>query len=440
MRNRHLAWLLVPALLAACDSPLDTEPTASIDSETALTTARGVELGLNGAYGGLRSGNIYGNQYMVYPDMYADNLDFTGTFQTDREVALRNIAPSNGAMTGIWASSFNVINRTNNLLDAIPTVAGLTDERRRTFRGEALFIRSLVYQDLARLFGGVPLVLTPSRGVGPDAEVARASQQEVYARVIQDLEEAAPLLPNTRVEGRATRQAANALLARVYLETGQNALARDRATSVINSGHYSLVPNFRSIWTTKHSPESIFELHFTVNTSNSLAFWYFPAPLGGRWGFSPTADLYNSFQAGDTRRDATIGISGTQRYGLKYHRVANGDDNVIILRLAEMYLIRAEANARLGADAATVRADINMVRARAGLPALDATVTGQTALLNAILQERRWELAMEGHRFFDLRRHGVATERLAIPANRLLWPIPQAELDVNPNLVQNPGY
>jgi hypothetical protein len=257
---------------------------------------------------------------------------------------------------------------------------------------------------------------------------------------VQDLEAAVPLLPNALVQGRATRQAANGLLARVHLEMGQNAQARDRATAVINSGLYQLAPTFRSIWTTKHSRESIFELHFTVNTPNSLAFWYFPTGLGGRWGYSPTAELFHSFQPGDTRRDASIGIHGPQRYGIKYHRIANGDDNVVILRLAEMHLIRAEANARLSADPATVRADINLVRVRAGLPPLEATVTSHAALLAAILQERRWEFAFEGHRFFDLRRHGVAAERLAMPANRLLWPIPQAEIDVNRNLVQNPGY
>lgn len=440
MRKTNLAWLLVPALLAACDSPLDTDPTAAIDSETALTSARGVELALNGAYGGLRSGNIYGNVHMVYPDLYADNLEFTGTFQTDREVGQRDIATNNGQVLSTWASSYSVINRTNNLLEAIPNVADLTADQQSRLRGEALFIRALTYFDLVRHFGGVPLVLQPSRGVDESARVARNSAQEVFARVIEDLEEAAPLLPNSRVQGRATRQAANALLARIYLETGQNALARDRATAAINSGQYALVSNFRSIWTTKHSQESIFELHFTVNTSNSLAFWYFPSALGGRLGFAPTADLYNSYAANDARRDATIGLSGSQRYGFKYHRVANGDDNVVILRLAEMYLIRAEANARLGADAATVRGDINLVRSRANLAPLDASVTSQAALLDAILQERRWELAFEGHRFFDLRRHGVATERLGMPAYRLLFPIPQAEIDVNAELAQNPGY
>jgi starch-binding outer membrane protein, SusD/RagB family len=286
----------------------------------------------------------------------------------------------------------------------------------------------------------VPLVLEPSRGVGESALVSRASQQETYARVVQDLEEAVPLLPTGRVPGRATRDAANALLARVYLETGNNAQARDKATAVINSGNYSLVSNYRSIFTTKNSQEAIFELQFSINNTNSLAFWYYPASLGGRLGFAPTAELYNYYEAGDARRDASIGIAGTQRHGIKYNRIATSDDNVRILRLAEMYLIRAEANARLGADPAAVRADLNVVRARAGLAALPTTLTSQQDLLAAILRERRVEFAFEGHRFFDLRRFGIATQVLSIPAERLLWPIPQADIDVNENLTQNPGY
>lgn len=134
-------------------------------------------------------------------------------------------------------------------------------------------------------------------------------------------------------------------------------------------------------------------------------------------------------------------MSGAQRYGCKYTRIAAGDDNIIVLRLPEMYLIRAEANARLGASAATVLADVNIVRARAGLAPLDpAVVSTQAGLLAAILAERRFEFVLEGHRFFDLRRHGVAPTVLSIATNRLVFPIPQADRDVNPNLTQNPGY
>jgi hypothetical protein len=192
---------------------------------------------------------------------------------------------------------------------------------------------------------------------------------------------------------------------------------------------YSLVANYRDLFTTKNTSESIFEVQYSVNNSNSQAFWFFPQALGGRYGYAPSTSLFNAYETADVRRAASIATSGSSRYGNKYFRVANGDDNVIVLRLAEMYLIRAEANARLNADPATVRADINIVRRRAGLGDLAATITTQAALFDAILQERRVEFAMEGHRFFDLRRLGRAQQLLG-----------QAERDVNSNLAQNPGY
>ncbi|CAN5648259.1 RagB/SusD family nutrient uptake outer membrane protein [soil metagenome] len=444
MKWRYFTWIAAVALLAACDdSPLDTNPTASIDAETALTTPRGIELGVTGAYRSLQDSNLYSRVLLVYPDLYADNLDFTGTFQTDREVSLRAVSPSNSAFLGTWGAAYAGINRANNVLAAIPNVSALSQAQAQRFRGEALFIRSLHYFNLLRYFGGVPIVTEPSQGVGEESQVPRSSADEVYDLIIGDLEEAATLLPTGRVPGQATQGAANALLARVYLERGGPANwegARDRATSVIQSGSYELVQNYRTIFTTKNSSESIFELQYSINNTNALAFWFFPQALGGRYGFAPSANLFNAYPAGDTRRDASIGMSGTSRYGDKYFRISTEDDNVIVLRLAEMYLIRAEANARLNADPALVRADINVVRNRAGLSDLPGSITSQQALLDAILQERRLEFAMEGLRFFDLRRMGEAQEVLNIPAERLLFPIPQGERDVNPNLEQNPGY
>src|SRR5205809_1008173 len=449
MNTRYLACIATAALVAACDSPLNTDPTASIDAGSALTTPRGIELGTNGAYRSLQGGNLYGTNEMVYPDLYADNLTFTGTFQTDREVSLRNISTANGAILAAWQAAYNGINRTNNLIDAIPRVAALTQAQRDQYRGEALFIRALLYSILARYHGGVPIVTEPSHGVGAQSLVSRATLQEVYAFIEADLEEAATLLPAGRVVGKATRGAANALLARVYLEDGKYVQAEDKATRLIGDPTYSLLPSYSAVvsgvtrvsfFATKNSSESIFELQYSVNNSNSQAFWFFTQALGGRWGFSPSLNLYSAFEAGDPRRDASIGISGTSRFGNKYFRIALGDDNVIVLRLAEMYLIRAEANARLGAAPVFVRADVNVVRARAGLAPPATTLTAQTDLLNAILQESRGEFAMEGHRFFDLRRMGLATTVLNIPPERLLFPIPQAERDVNSNLTQNPGY
>ena len=440
IKTRTIAWVAAAAVLAACDSPLDTNPTASIDAETALSTPRGIELGLNGAYRSLQPGNLYGVNLMVYPDMYADNLDFTGTFQTDREVAQRNINATNTAVLAMWADMYDGINRTNNILDAIPNVGALSSSEAAQYRGEALFIRSLHYSLLAGYFGDVPIVTEPSRGVGEESLVARDPVADVYAMIIADLEEAATLLAPGHVPGRATADAANALLARVYLETGAYAQARDKAALLIGSTEYSLPADYATVFRTNNSSESIFELQYSINNSNNQAFWFYTPDLGGRWGYSPTADLYAAFEPGDERLDVTIGIDAGDRYGNKYEKIENGDDNIVVLRLAEMYLIRAEANARLNADPAVVRADINEVRNRAGLPDLPTTVDTQQELLDAILQERRVELAFEGLRFFDLRRLGVATTVLQIPATHLLWPIPQAERDVNTALGQNDGY
>ncbi|HSJ30581.1 MAG TPA: RagB/SusD family nutrient uptake outer membrane protein [Longimicrobiales bacterium] len=440
IKTRTIAWVAAAAVMAACDSPLDTNPTASIDAETALSTPRGIELGLNGAYRSLQPGNLYGVNLMVYPDMYADNLDFTGTFQTDREVAQRNINATNGAVLSMWADMYDGINRTNNILDAIPNVGALSSSEAAQYRGEALFIRSLHYSLLAGYFGDVPIVTEPSRGVGEESLVARDPVADVYAMIIADLEESATLLAPGHVAGRATADAANALLARVYLETGAYAQARDKATLLIESGEYSLPADYATVFRTNNSSESIFELQYSINNSNNQAFWFYTPDLGGRWGYSPTADLYAAFEPGDERLDVTIGIDAGDRYGNKYEKIENGDDNIVVLRLAEMYLIRAEANARLNAAPAVVRADINEVRNRAGLPDLPTTVDTQQELFDAILQERRVELAFEGLRFFDLRRLGVATTLLQIPATHLLWPIPQAERDVNTALTQNDGY
>lgn len=422
-------------VLSACDDALVTDPTASIDEATALSNARGVELALNGAYRSLQGED---RERIAFPDLYADNLDFTGTFQSDREFGLRNLSTTNGEILDLWTVSYQGINRANNVLAGAAEASDLSSAKASLYRGEALFLRAYHYLWLARWFGGVPIVLEPSKGVGEESLVSRATAQEVYNRIVTDLEEAIPLLPDGKVQGRATKAAANALAARAYLDLGDYAKAREKAQAVIAGGAYSLTPSFATVFNTKHSSESIFEVQYTSLNRNSLAFWFFPQELGGRWGFSPTAELYNLYEAGDARRGAGIQITANKRYINKYPRISGGDDNFVALRLAEMYLIRAEANARTGAADATVLADINIVRARAGVPPV--SVSGQANLLDAILHERRLELAFEGHRFFDLRRHGKAQQLLALDSNRLILPIPQAEMDVNPNLVQNPGY
>lgn len=441
MKMKYLTWIALAGALAACDSPLDTDPTAQIDADGALKTQRGVELALNGAYRSLQSGSLYGRQELAFGDMYSDNLNYTGTFTGDREVSIRAILPSNGEVGGIWSSAYVGINRANYILDAIEGVDDFTGDNKSRYRGEALWIRGTMYYLLSKYYGGVPLVSTPTKVVDESVNVTRSTLAETYAFIVKDLEEASTLLPAARANGRATKGAADALLARVYLEMGDNTKARDKATLLINNSSYRLTATYDELWRNKNTTESIYEVQFTTANGNSAAFWFFPTPLGGRLGFAPSQGLINAYETGDTRRAASIAThTNGQIYGFKYRQVATGNENIPVVRLAEMYLIRAEANARLGADAAVVRADINVIRRRAGLGDLPATVNAQAALLDAILQERRVEFAFEGHRFPDLRRHGRAVALLGIPAEKLLWPVPQYERDVNPNLTQNPGY
>lgn len=442
MKLRALAGIAAVALLAACDSPLDIDPTNAIP-DGGYNDARALQLGVNGAYAALKQSALYSRELTAYPELYADNLAFTGTYTTDGEVANRNIFPTNTAIRDAWRFSYQGINRANTVLAAIPAVKDLSAAKAAQYEGEMLFVRALNYFNLVRYFGGVPLITEPTSGISEKDNVSRNTQEEVYAQIEADLLKAINLLPAARNNGHATKGAAEALLVRVYLEQGGAAkwtAARDLATTVITSRGYELVPDFKDVFATKNSKESIFEIQYSSIDSNSQAFWYFPAPAGRR-GFAPTQALFDAYEAGDARRDVTIAKTDDGKlYGRKYFRVSNGDDNVVVLRLPEMYLARAEANARLGADLAVVRSDINAVRKRAGLLDLPVTVSTEDRAITAILQERRVEFAMEGHRFFDLRRTGRAEATLNIVTDRLLFPIPQSERDVNKNLGQNKGY
>ena len=341
MITRHFKWLALAALVAACDSPLETNPAQSIDSETALSSPQAIQQGVNGIYRALADSDVYGRMMVVFPDLYADNHDFTGTFQSDREYGLRNVTAANSQNSATWSDSYRVINRANNVLKALETV-DMPDADKAVARGEALFLRSLTYYVLAMWYGGVPIVTEPTKGIDETAVAPRNTLQEVWARAEQDLEEAATLLPAARRNGRATRGAANALLARIYLEDAKYTQARDKATLLINDPTYKLVTNYRDLFTTKHTTESIFELHWAGGeNTNSLAFWHFDQSAGGRRGFQPTASLFNAFETTDQRRNASITIQNNRRIGFKYHRITTQDDNVHVLRLAEMYLIRA---------------------------------------------------------------------------------------------------
>lgn len=452
MKFRTLGILAVAALTAAaCEDPLDPTPQQSIPFAEALDTPDEVRAAVNGLYDALQAcDGGYCRNLVVFPDLYTQDLSFTGTFSSDREVANRAVTASNTALPGIWGAAYNAINRANNVLASLPALEDeFDDEEFAQLKGEAHFVRALSYFNLSNFFGGVPLITEPISEVPSEVGVARNSLEQVHAFVEADLQAARAGLPElgTDADGRAGYEAATALLARVHLYQREWQLAFNLADEIIESGTYDLEAQYENVFEKEQTNEAILELPFTVTDPGSLSFWFYPSALGGRRGFAPSANFRNSFEAADERFDvaAQFTAAGTA-YGGKYTDIANLADDIPVLRLAEMYLIRAEAAARLG-DLAQAIEDVNVIRNRAGMADLAATVDTQVEVLEAVLNERRHELFYEGHRFFDLKRFAdvvpsaqARLTALGLTGNRLLFPIPQREIDANPLLTQNPGY
>ncbi len=433
--------------LSACSSRLEVLPTQEIDESAALSTPAGVTTTLLGAYSGMQSANTFAGAYQYTADLVGDDreVQFGGTFSTLDEFWRKEITPTNTQVTNTWASSYETINRANNVLSALNV---LDEASRDRVEGEALFIRAATHFELVRLFAkaysdgdpsanpGVPLVVTPTRSITPESFVSRATVAAVYAKVIEDLVRAEQVLPATGSPLRATRFAAAALLSRVYLMQGNYATARDAANRVIASENYELAEEFAVAFNDETnggpSPENIFSVLVTnQDGTNALNTFYAPADFGGRGDIRVQTRHLQLYDAADQRR-GFFTTAGNRTFTQKF---LDQFGNVPIIRLAEMYLTRAEANFRLnGSVGATPLADINLIRERAGL----APLTSLT--LDAILGERRLELAFEGHLLHDLKRTRRPVGTTAFGADNLVLPIPQREIDTNTNLRQNPGY
>ncbi len=440
-------WLFVGASVAfmtACDSRLDVKPTQSIEESTALATSKDVEVTLVGTYDGLSSTNLYGGAVQYSGDLLGDDAEvrFAGTFSTLDELWRKTMTTTNGQTQASWLQAYNTINRANNVLASLDKVEA---SKKARIEGEARFIRGLVYFDLVRLWAkawgdgdnatnlGVPLVTTPTRIVGEADNRSRATVAAVYTQVLEDLTKAESLLGNISNAGFASKSSAQAILARVYLQQGNYAAARDAANRVISSNQFALTPSFAEAFEdASNESEMIFKVIVTdQDGGNALNTFFAPSTYQGRGDIRVQAKHLALYSAGDTRGTFFVRASNnnfTAKFLDQY-----GD--VPVARLAEMYLIRAEANQRLNtAIGATPLADINRIRARAGARELT------TVDLNAILAERKLELAFEGHQVHDAKRLKRNVGTLAFSDNKLVVPIPQREIDTNKSLVQNPGY
>jgi len=470
--------LLLVCSFAACKKELAIEPEQSLSDQVVFTTRAGAQAAVFGIYSTAQVLEVFGGLPLIIGDYQADNVQFVGSFPTLQEINQYTTLSTNVSIAPIWQDHYRVILRANSVIDRVPgiTESGFTDAQKKGMVAEAKFMRALTYFQLVNLFAqpyncsmgsnlGVPLVLKEFKAGEIDFP-ARSTVNEVHLQIKKDLEEALTDLPVTYpaaadTRGRATKGAARGLLSRLHLYRGEWTAAAARANEVITATPtYVLAANYA--FYDANSAEDVFTIQMTT-TDNSrtgaggLASYHRPAAQGGRGDAPFSTDLVNAYlqEPGDRRlgiSDSAVASDGPRRrFTLKYFDARTNADNTPVIRVTEMYLNRAEALAELNGINQISIDLMNLLRTRAGLTSWTmATFTTKQAFVDAILNERRKELAFEGHRRMDLLRKGKPlrssgpTAALSVPCTgqKVILPIPQREIDINPSLKgqQNPGY
>ncbi len=483
--------ILLIALLSGCNKDfLVKSPEYSVNTANFFKTKDDAISAINGAYQPLQWPKLY-NIRMWTTDIMAGN-SIVGAGGGSDGIETTNEAnfvttPDNPGVLDLWRGPWPGILRTNIILEKVPGM-NINEKLKNRILGEAHFLRGLYYFILVRFFGGVPLILKPVNP-GDDLRPKRASKTEVYNQIILDFRKAAELLParNTYTGsdvGRASKGAAEGILAKVYLTLGDWQKVVDLCNSVGTWG-YALNPSYADNFdpSKKNSIESLFEIQYTGNagynfwSNENQASWLstFTGPRGsdmvaGGWGWDqPTQEFMDSYEKGDLRKDVTVLYEGGPPFaGKDYQKsysltgynlrkflvsksISSSYDNspmdFPVLRYADVLLMKAEALNELGR---TSEAEIPLdeVRNRAGLPNVSAGLS-KDIFRQKVLHERRMELAFEGQRWFDLIRvnngqyaidflHSIGKSNMS--KKFLLFPIPQKAIDANPNLTQNPGY
>ena len=454
--NKYLAAILFTSVLAtACEKRLDVFPYQSISDDKALLSEGDVNVTLIGAYDGAQAATVYGGDIMVMNELIGngENINFTGTFAGLSDAYKAQMNANNSNALGTWSASYSTINRINNVLSAVDKVTSST-AKKNSVEGQALFLRGSIYFELVKLYAkpvgegdyaanpGVPLVLTPTGNVTEADYKARATVKAVYDQVIADLVKAESLLPSSNGI-YATKWAAAAQLSRVYLALKNYTEAGAAANRVIAGSGKTLATEIGKNWFTfinnggTTPGEYIFSMKVTAQDGINAMNTYFGRTISTIAGTAGRSDCkirpahIAQYETGDARK-SYFELSGGNYYTRK-HLDRFGD--VPVVRLSEMFLTRAEANQRNSTVVgATPLSDVNAIRTRAGLPALTAVT------LADILKERKLELAFEGQFLPDAKRTQTAVGVLAWNSPKLILPIPQREIDVNKQLVQNEGY
>lgn len=447
----------VVLLLAGCDDFVEVGlPSSQLTSEAVFESTATANAAMANIYAGFRENGLLTGKPSGLSNLmggYADELTYYGSAGGYAEDFYNNsLLATNNTVDTFWSVTYNQIYAANAVIEGVQASSALPDADKARLEGEGLFARALLHLYLVNLFGDVPYVATTDYRV--NSTVSRMPTVQVYERVIADLEQALPLLPETYSSVRRVKPnkwVAQAILARAYLYAGRWEEASNAASAVLNHTElFSLNLNINSVFL-RSSAETIWQLQPEFageNTEEGFAFIFNEGPPPS---MALNEGLIAAFEPGDLRLDswtrAITDGSQTWYHAYKYKQqgaTSTTQENSIMIRVAEMYLIRAEARARQG-ELIGAKEDLDAIRARAGLAA--ATALTQDEVVQAVLRERRVELFTElGHRFFDLKRFGAADAVLdpvkpSWETTDALLPIPETELLRNPNLgAQNPGY
>ena len=450
-------WLSLLLILNACDSFVAVDlPESQLTNVAVFEDNATANAALTSIYSKIRDNGILtgtnsgiSNQLANYTDdmvAYGNPTNPSFPFYND------NVLPSNASISDYWNASYNQIYSANAILEGVDLSTELSEENKKLLQGEAFFIRALVHFYLVNLFGDVPYI--KETDYRKNATANRMPTQQVYENIILDLEKAITLLPenySSTSRVRPTKYVAKALLSRTYLYTKAYTQAANEATTVLNqTAIYSLEENLKDVFLLS-SKETIWQLQAGISGQNTQEAAVFVFLSGPPSLVALSDNLVASFAPADMRKTnwtkAITDGTTTWYHANKYKErdfTGVSKEYSIVFRLAELYLIRAEARAHQG-DLIGAKEDLNIIMQRAGLA--PAMAISQAEIITAIVQERRWEFFTEhGHRFFDLKRLNLLDNTLSAVkpgwnTTDQLFPIPQSELSTNPNLrPQNPGY
>lgn len=452
IRKITLTLFASTLFFSSCEELLEPKPVDLLTDDVVFNEPRdvpNVEIGLYNAFRGIIPSTV------IAGDLTSDMLVHNGTFSQFRELGNKQITSANASAGVLWGSIYNAVYLSNFILERLPLIEGIPAGERQRVTATAQFIRGFAYFTGAYTYGGIPKVT--STLIDDNRNIPRASRDEILNFALEDFNAALGKLPEEPASaGFAGDNAVRAALARFHLYQGNWVLAEQFATDVIESGAYLLEQKFESIVYEDFTGEAILEVGYTIaddpGTNNSIGLNNLFVSRREIIPSNQAIIALASNESGDRFFSITFNaqdLNGNDNGWTvaKYGTADEDNNNVVVFRLGEMYLIRAEARAQQGnvSGEGSAIEDINVLRERANAPLI--TSATQNQVIRLVEEERRYELAYEGHRWYDLVRTGRAQQVMpAFNSNwkntEELWPIPQREIQTNPSLAgnQNPGY